>query len=224
MVLEIRLTVADAVTLLVTVVTLHNSFVGLHDLLRAILADVSELLTVATLGFANPGDNVASLSESLHHDAMILRPTLSLRLTERLVREAVVHRVLLVEVSLKVHVGQGNGKVRTLLGDEVETISLRTESLLDLHKGCGGLGLGVDLYLFLDLVHVTVVDCLLQKLPGLLTSHVGKVAAVDLASVLALGSSVAFDLRQLPERRDVRKGMGRSLNSPVSSQFLQVAT
>lgn len=192
MVLEVRLTVADTVALLVTVVALHDDSVGLQLLLGAVLADVSELLAIATLGLANPGNNVASIGKSLHHDIMVLGPTLSLRLTKRLVREAVVHRVLLVEITLKVHVGQGNGEVRALLRNKIEAIALRTEGSLDLDKGGGRLGLGVDLDLLLDLVHVSIVDGLLQKLPSLLTGHVRKVAAVNLASILALDGSVAF--------------------------------
>lgn len=195
--LEIRLTVTDTVALLITVVALHNGPVGLQLLLRAVLADMSEFLAVATLRLANPRDNVTSLSKSLHHDTMILGPTLSLRLAKRLVGEAVVDSILLVEIALEVHVGQGNGEVRTLLGNEVETVALRTKGLLDLDEGGGRLGLGVDLDLLLDLVHVPVVDGLLQELPGLLTGHVGKVAAVNLASVLALDGSVAFESCQL---------------------------
>lgn len=222
--LETRLTVADTVTLLVTVVALDDGLVGLQLLLGAVLADVAKLLAVATLGLANPGDNVAGLSKSLHHDIMVLRPTLSLRLAKRLVGEAVIDGVLLVQVTLKVHVGQGDGEVRPLLGDEIEAIALRTEGLLDLDKGGGGLSLGVDLDLLLDLVHVPVVDGLLQELPGLLAGHVGKVAAVDLASVLALDSSVAFELCQRSRQWDVRRRLDRSSDLPVSSQFLQVAT
>lgn len=194
MVLEIKLTVTDAVTLLITVVALYDDFVGLQDLLRAVLADVAELLTVATLGLANPGHNVASVGKSLHHHIVVLGPILSLRLAKWLVGEAVVHSVLLVEVALEVHVRQRDGEIRTLLGNEVKAIALRAEGLLDLDEGGSGLSFGVDLDLLLDLVHVTVVDGLLKKLPGLLTSHVRKMAAVDLAGVLALDSSVAFQL------------------------------
>lgn len=190
--------------LLVAVVALDNGALGLDLFLGAVLGSVSELLTVVALGLANPGDNITGIGKSLQHLIMVLGPTLSFRLTQRLVGEAVIDGVLLTQIALKVHVGKGNGQVGTLLGDEVKTIALGAERLLDLNEGGLWLSLGVDLNLLFDLIQVLLDDGLLKELPGLLASHIRNVAAVDLAGIGALSGEVLCQVA-LVKRDDANK-------------------
>lgn len=114
---DVKLTVADAVALLVAIIALHDSALGLNSLLGAVLRSVSELLTVVTLGLSHPGDNVPGISQTLQDLVMVLGPTLALRLAKGLLGEAVVDCILLAKVTLEIHVGQGDGEVGTLLGN-----------------------------------------------------------------------------------------------------------
>lgn len=125
---------------------------------------------------------------------MVLWPTLLLGLSARLVRQAVIDRVLLAQIALQVHVRKSDRQVRLDHGNEVEGVALRTKGLFKIHISDFRLRLDVNLHLLLDLVHVSISNCLLQQLPSLLSRNSGQVAAVDLPRVLALRSHVVLNI------------------------------
>lgn len=112
------LTFTDTVTLLIAVVTLHDGTVDLGLLLLTVSGDVTELVATKALGQA-AGDDVTGISQALHDLLVGLGPTLLLGSTAGLVGQAVVDRVLLVQVALQVHVGQGDGEVLALQRNQV---------------------------------------------------------------------------------------------------------
>lgn len=208
-------------TLFVAIVAFDDDTLGLHLLLGAVLGHVANLAAPHALG-KTAGNNVTSVCQALEDFLMALRPTLFLSLAARLVRQAIVDGVFLTEVALQVHVGQGNGQVGTLEGNQVEAVTLGAEGLLELGKGGLGLGLDVNLDLLLDLINIALADGALEQVPGLLARHVWQVAAIDVASILASGSDVTW-------RTCVSRGLeGRErkilVHLPSWPQFLQVAT
>lgn len=198
---------------------------GLHLVHGAVLGDMSELRTVATLGLAT-GNWITGIFKSSQDLVVVLGPAILLRLTTGLVGKAVVDGILLAKVALQVHVGQGDGQIGPEQGDQVQTVLLRTKGLLKFNESNGRLSLEVDLNLLLNLVDVALLDGRLQKLPGVLSGHVGQAATINLAGVLALGSGVLCCEKDGQSDRG-RMSVGQrieGLNLPVSPQLLQVGT
>ena len=188
------LTVADAMALLTAVEAHYDVGIGLFGLLlRAALGDMADLLAVAAPG-KTAIDDLASILEALNVLLDVLGPDLAIARTRGVPLEPVGHSVLLTQVALEIHVGEGRSE--TLLnGDEPGWDFLFTEGALKLRISRLRRRLDINLNAFFQIVTVAIPGSGTDKGPGLFGSHVRNMAAIDLASVLTVADGVAWNFQ-----------------------------
>jgi len=177
-------------TLNATVVAHDHAFLLLDLLLWAMLGNVADFVTVAALGLAAIG-RLSSISKTFKVLVNILGPQITIARARRVPLKAVRDRVLLVDVSLQVHVGQGGGK-GTLNSNEPKADVLSAETFLKLDISRVGGSLDIGLNGFLDVVEVAGRDNFHDVGIGQIGIHVLIHAAVDLLGSGALLRPVAL--------------------------------
>jgi hypothetical protein len=162
-----------------------------HLLLGTKLGDVTKLLAVGAKRNTSI-HNLASVVQALKEFLPVLGPPLNLSGTVRLFDEAVRNSVLLVDVALKIHVGEDLNE-GSLSRNEPETDALLNQRLLKLAVGdIATNGLDVLIHGFFGVVDISLGDCLLDLVPGNVGVYISNVIAVDLARLLAVLSEVAW--------------------------------
>jgi hypothetical protein len=162
---------------------------GLLFLLLAALGDMANFIAVAALGQAARND-FASILQTLDILRNIFGPDLTVTRTRRVPLEPVRHGVFLLQVALKVHIGQSSGKARLLNSNEPELDVLGAKCFLKLHIGGLRICLEVGLDRILDIINVALLDSLLQQLPGFLWGESGERTSINKPSALAATSSM----------------------------------
>lgn len=178
-------------TICATVVARYLRAVGaFHLLLGAELGNMAKLLTVAAKRETSVND-LASIVQALEELLAGLGPALNLPGSVGLFNKAIRHSVLLVDVALKVHVGEDLNQ-GALSGNEPEANVMVDQGLLKLAVGdFASNALDVLVYGFFGVVNILLGNCLLDLLPSNLRVHIGNVVTVDLARFLAVLSEVA---------------------------------
>jgi hypothetical protein len=120
-------------------------------LLGAESGRMTQLIAIVALGDATI-NNLTSIRKTRQVILGGLGPHITLARASRLGAETVGHRILLVHVALKVHVGQGGGKIRLLDRNEPELNVLLAKGLLKLEVGGIRAGLDVHLHGVLDII------------------------------------------------------------------------
>ncbi|KAI6748936.1 hypothetical protein HG531_007883 [Fusarium graminearum] len=179
-------------TICATVVARDLRAVGaFHLLLGAELGNMAKLPTVAAKRETSVND-LASIVQALEELLAGLGPALNLPGSVGLFNKAIRHSVLLVDVALKVHVGEDLNQ-GALSGNEPEANVMVDQGLLKLAVGDFAFNaLYVLVYGFFGVVNILLGNCLLDLLPGNLRVHIGNVVTVDLARFLAVLSEVAW--------------------------------
>jgi hypothetical protein len=172
-------------TLLAAVVALDNYLVFLDLVLGAASGGVTILVTIVALLQAT-ADRLTSVLKTDQVFLAILGPVRCLTSTSRSVVEAEGDLILLVQVALKVHVGESTKHSRLLDCNDMDANVLLTEGILQLSVGQLGLRLDVFLNCILDIVHVFLLGGSSNHLPSSLGVDVGNMGAVDESGVLAI--------------------------------------
>lgn len=183
-----ELTVADAVTLLATVVASDSDADLLVGILGTSLGGVAELIAVVAL-LHEARDGLTSIGKTRHVLLGRSRPSGLLTGTVRLGREAVLNSELLAQVALKVHVSVSRSK-STLGSDEVDAHLLATESLLKDDISHLREMLEVLLNGLLGLNTIALVSCFDDLVPGHISVDILDLTEVNLARVLAVDDEV----------------------------------
>lgn len=185
-----QLTITHTMTGLVAVEASDRGTIkNLALLLRAGPSNVAHFIAVVALGNA-AGNRLATVLQALHVLLLGLWPTDSLLGALGVRIEPKRNSELLVQVSLKVHVGVGRGKL-ALQADEVQWDVHVTESLFELRVGCLRASLDILEEGLLDIVHVAILNSLAEALPGNLSLDIVNLATINLAWVGASSDGVA---------------------------------
>ena len=185
-----QLTITHTMTGLVTVEASDRGAINnLALILRAGLGNVTHLIAVVALWDA-AGNGLAAVLQALEVLLLGLGPTDSLLGASGVRIKPKRNGELLVQVSLKIHVGVGRSKL-TLQANEVQCDVHVAESLLELRVGGFRASLDILEEGLLDIVHVAVLDGLDEALPGNLSLDGLNVATINLAWVGASSDGVA---------------------------------
>lgn len=158
--------------------------------LGAVLSSMAEVVTVAA--FRNTAVNgLTSIRET---NKVLLGsgwPSILLLRTLVVRGQAPRDRKLLVQVTLEVHIGIGQGKL-LLHSNEKHVNLLRAKSILQL--GISGIGSDLEVLQgsFSNVIEVAVIGGSNQLVPSNLGRDICDVRTVDLARILALESKVAW--------------------------------
>lgn len=185
-----RLTIANAVTLLTTVVAGDGDADLLDGILGASLGKVAKLIAVGAL-LHETRDRLASVGKTSNVLLGAGRPARPLTSALRRGGEAVLNSVLLVQITLKVHVGVSRRK-GTLRGNEIDGHLLASEGLLKLAVSHLGKMLEILLNGLLDLKGLTLRSCLSDLAPGDLSVDIVDHAEINLARVRAIDDKMSF--------------------------------
>ncbi|KAI0206141.1 hypothetical protein F4808DRAFT_192858 [Astrocystis sublimbata] len=151
---------------------------------------MAKLTTVEALRDAS-GNRVASVAQAFEILLCRFGPGLSLTGTGCLSSKTIVDFVLLVEVALEVHVGQGRHHGLALQSNQPNSNLLVSKGSLQFDIGGVGACLDVLLDSLLDIINVALFRGLYDLLPGNLGFDLLDVGAINLSRIRAFNRSMS---------------------------------
>lgn len=187
----VRLTIPNSMTIRAAVVARQALDFTNNLLLRALLGNVANLVTVCTFRLSSIGD-ITCVVQTGQNLIDTFRPALDLSGPLGLIRKPVRDRVLFTHVALQIHVGE-NLDQRPLRGNKPNIDLVVDKCFLELAESDSAIQcLHVCLNAFLRIVSILLSRCTLDHVPSKLSSHVGDAAAVDLPSIGTILTQVPY--------------------------------
>lgn len=186
-----KLTVPDTMTLFVAIEANDLDSLNLGLIIGTVLGHMAILLAIVTLGQTSV-DRLTCVGEAGSVLLGVFGPELCLARSSRTCIEAVRNLILLVQVTLKVHVGNCAKHGGLLNGNQVDSDVLVAECSLQVLVGNLGCGLDIALDTLLDIIKVSDVGALNNHLPGILGSDIHDIVTVNSTRVLAVYNRMTY--------------------------------